>query len=754
MTKEITIKILSSSEKMRIAVSEMLRQTIRDFEAEHFTDCDSLFSSVGNGNEGIVITDCASGNLNWKDTLSALTGFNDNLYIIIILNEADHDLTGTILEAGAYDVITTGSLSLIGRSVTRLIPFLDDRKKLKQLSHDKFLTDHIVNNSRSMISIINRNYEYEKVNKTFCLNHNCRDDQFVGKSVEDVWGRENFRSNIKRHLDTCFNGKVVYYQAFFRTPAWGKRYYEVIFKPITDKSGNVTHALAETYDVTDLKLNEQASSGIEWEFSNLETNLPIGFFRSDKTGKLLHVNKAFLRIMDMKSEEEAVSKPISHFYYEKELFHHQLKTVIEEGIASFSHVSLLSVEGREVFCRISAFVVRDGSGNMIYIDGAIEDYTREVELEKQLLQSKKMDTIGLLAGGIAHDFNTILTTIYGYSELSLEGLDPDSEAYSNIRKIVRAVGRAKSITNQILTFSKQVGQVKINVRIADIILETTDFIRPTVPEGILLTENITDRDLYVNADPTQLFRVFLNLIKNAIDAIDEKKGKIEVTLDVCPAEHVSSISGRPGAASHYAVISFSDDGQGMDKSMSDRIFEPFFSASRGGKGTGLGLSVVYGIISEIDGEINVRSCKGEGTTIEVYIPLAEKPADTGVKTEAKGGILIIPSSDNEAKVIAIALSNSGYDVISTDPVGNWINKSNEADIIIVVDNQRETKIEDIAFELEKNKIDKHLLLISDFDTWMAEEKSLPSGTGRTNLFKPVSLKEIIFSLDSVLNKRN
>jgi len=259
--------------------------------------------------------------------------------------------------------------------------------------------------------------------------------------------------------------------------------------------------------------------------------------------------------------------------------------------------------------------------------------------------------------------------------------------------------------------------------------------------------------LYVKADPTQLFRVFLNLIKNAIDAIDEKKGKIEVTLDVCPAEQFSSITGKPGIAPYYAVISFSDDGQGMDKSMSDRIFEPFFSANKGGKGTGLGLSVVYGIISEVDGEINVRSIKGEGTTIEVYIPLAEKPENNAGKAEDKGGILIIPSSDNEAKVIAIALSNSGYDVKSTDPVGSWISKTDGADIIIVVDNQGETNVEDIAFELEKNKIDKHLLLISDFDTWMAEEKSLPSGTGRTNLFKPVSLKEIIFSLDSVLNKR-
>jgi PAS domain S-box-containing protein len=754
MEKELTIKILSSEDTLRVTISEMLKQTARSFSTEYFDDVSSLLSSINADTEVIVIVDCVTSHLNWKEILYSLEGHNYNLYIIIILSESNREETGKILEAGAYDVVTDSTLIAIGRSITRLIPFLDDRKKLKNLSHEKYLTDHIVNNSRSMISIINSNYQYEKVNKTFCLNHNSPTDEFVGKTLEDVWGRENFRSHIKKHIDTCFTGKVVYYQAFFKTPAWGRRYYEVIFKPITDDKGSVSHVLAETYDVTDLKLREQAVSEIEWEYSNLETNLPIGFFRSDITGKLLHVNKAFLRIMEMDVETEANGKSISNFYYEKELFHHHLKTIKEDGLASYSNVSLLSARGREVFCRISAFVVRDGSGNIIYIDGAIEDYTREVELEKQLLQSKKLDTIGLLAGGIAHDFNTILTTIYGYSELSLEGLEANTEAYSNIRKIVQAVGRARDLTNQILTFSRQVGQQKINVRVADIIMETTSYMRPIIPEGIVLSEEIKNPEIYVSADPTQLYRVFLNLIKNAVEAIDDKNGRINVSLDVCAADQFKSVSDSIMPLKEYAAIRFSDDGQGMDKSMTERIFEPFFSANKGGKGTGLGLSVVYGIISEIDGEINVKSKKGEGTTIEIFIPVSEKTDIISDVTVPKVNILIVPASDNETKVISIALKNSGYNVKCTDPSGNWLKNTADADVIIVVDNLRDTNTSEIAFELEKNNIKKHLLLISDFDSWMAEEKNLPSNSMRTNLFKPVSLKEIIFSLDSLLNKRS
>jgi PAS domain S-box-containing protein len=754
MENGIIIKIVSAEETMKVAVSEMLKQAARSFESEFYGDFDTFISSLDKESEAIAVIDCTDGHFEWQDALLRIKNYDESLYTIIIISENERETIGRILEAGAYDVITKSSLSMIGRSIIRLIPFLDDRKKLKKLSNDKYLSDHIVNNSRSMISIINREYCYEKVNKTFCLNHNSPNGDFIGKTLEDVWGHENFRNNIKHHIDTCFNGKVVYYQAFFKTPAWGKRYYEVIFKPITDMKGLVTHALAETYDVTDLKLREQAVSEIEWEYSNLETNLPIGFFRSDKYGKLLHVNKAFLRIMDMKSEEEALGKSISTFYYEKDLFNYHRKTIIEEGRSSFSRVSLLSAEEREVFCRISAFVVRDGSGNMIYLDGAIEDYTREVELEKQLLQSKKLDTIGLLAGGIAHDFNTILTTIYGYSEMSLEGLDTDSEAYSNIRKIVQAVGRARTLTNQMLTFSRQVGQEKINVRVADIILETTDFMRPTVPEGIVLTEEIKAPDVCVSADPTQLYRVFLNLIKNAVEAIDEKNGKIKVTLDIRPADKIKSELLNKKSFPEYAVISFTDDGQGMDKSMTERIFEPFFSANKGGKGTGLGLSVVYGIISEVDGDINVKSKKGEGTTIEVYIPVSGQPEINDPAAMPKANILIVPASDNEAKVISIALTNSGYNVITTDPEGSWIKLTREVDVIIVIENLRDTNPAEIVFELEKNNVNKRLLLISDFDSWMAEEKNLPSGSGRTNLFKPVSLKEIIFSLDSLLKNKS
>ena len=107
------------------------------------------------------------------------------------------------------------------------------RRKIRDLRRNIFFCEQIIDSSRSMVSVINRDYQYEKVNKTFCTNHNRVPDNIVGYRLEDIWGHDNFVNNIKKNIDDCFTGRVVYYQAFFETPAWGKRYYEVVLRPVT-----------------------------------------------------------------------------------------------------------------------------------------------------------------------------------------------------------------------------------------------------------------------------------------------------------------------------------------------------------------------------------------------------------------------------------------------------------------------------------------------------------------------------------------
>ncbi len=631
----------------------------------------------------------------------------------------------------------------------KLVP---GKRKLRKLQQETFFLEQIINSSRSMVSIVNRDYVYEKINKTFCQNHNRISDQIVGYHLEDIWGHENFIQNIKSNVDNCLGGKVVFYQAFFETPAWGKRYYEVVMRPVSDNRNKITHALTETFDITELKLQQQAAVEIEWEFRNLESNLPIGFFRSDLNGRLLNVNKALTRIVRAENETELIGNNIRGFYSEPDLFEYHLNSLLKEEAFSTGRLILKTREGKEIICRVSAFIVRDGSGNPVYIDGAIEDFTREADLEKKLHQAQKLDTIGLLAGGIAHDFNTILTTIYGYGEMSLEGLDSSSEAYQNIRKIIQALGRARSLTNQILTFSRQVGQELISVRVYDILQETISFLKPSVPDNVILENIVKTPDLKVMADPTQLFRIFINLANNALQAMEPKGGKLTLIIDSCKGSDLNTYIAGKKSEGDYALIRFADTGPGMEKGVAERIFDPFYTTKKQGKGTGLGLSVVFGIVSELEGDILVNSKINIGTTIDVVIPVKSDEKDSVDEIAPKANLVLIPENDNEAKIVSMGLRNSGYLVELTDPVNEWKAKAGMADLVIIFDKSPEIPASDLLFSLHGFGVTAPVLVISEFDTWLASEKELSSDIVKANLFKPVSLKEIIYSIDSLINK--
>lgn len=220
-----------------------------------------------------------------------------------------------------------------------------------------------------------------------------------------------------------------------------------------------------------------------------------------------------------------------------------------------------------------------------------------------------------LAGGIAHDLNTVLTTIYGYCEMALENLSDSREAEGNIRRIITAADRAKTLTGQLLDLSRRASQEKIPVRVADVLADTIDFIRPSVPKGIRIRRSIKAPDIRVMAAPVQLFRIFLNLTLNAIQAMRDKGGTLTVTLECTEDNDV------PGATprGRNAIIRFTDTGVGMDAETVSKIFRPFFTGDRE-KGTGLGLTVVSDAVREMGGRISIISELNEGTTFKLIIP--------------------------------------------------------------------------------------------------------------------------------------
>jgi PAS domain S-box-containing protein len=390
----------------------------------------------------------------------------------------------------------------------RKLEISDGNDYLKYLTKEKDISDQIINHSRSMITIINRDYVYEKVNSTFCTAHKLVLDAILGKSLQDVWGRDAFHNAIKRNVDLCFSGKTVQYEATFITPQSGKRHFEVVFRPLSVESGTITHLLAETFDIDDLKTTRQAVKEKEEELRKFESNLPIGFLRCDPAGKILHANEAFLMIADYHDVLSIINMNFKSFYQEEDLFDLQIDQLTDSHTKNFGRVYLKNRFGKEVPCRISGFLAVNGSGTPAYIDFAVEDCSRELMLETRLLQAQKLETIGSLAGGIAHDFNNILATISGYSEMLHEDLPRDSDLSDKVVKIQGAVKKAQSITNQILTFSRHVEQEKVLINVSEVLKETIGFVKSSIPSNIFLKSRIPKVNVNVLADPTQLFRLW------------------------------------------------------------------------------------------------------------------------------------------------------------------------------------------------------------------------------------------------------
>lgn len=746
MTRKLYISLISGNRNLTENLSELLKESASFINIKVYRSESYFLGTASDKIPDVIISDRTVNIKGWKDFASDVCERYDDALLIFILKDGKKDLTCEMVKDGVYDILTPSSFVRIQPIIHRVLRDIDEKANIRYLSKEKRFNDHIANSSRSMLSIINKEYVYEKVNTRFCDAHNIQVSDILGKSLSELWGQDTFRSKIQQKIDLCFAGNTVRYEANFNTPLFGNRYYEVVFRPISRESGEITHLLAETFDITDLRLSQKIVNEMEEEFKKLETNLPIGFLRCDPEGIIIHANRAFLKIMECENEASLAGKQIKEFYTEDGLFDIHMRQLMNDKIKTFGRVPLYTFPGNEIECRISGFIVTDDSGKPSFIDFAFEDSSRELMLENRLLQAQKLETIGALAGGLAHDFNNILATIFGYSEMLLDEVPKATPSSDKIGKIISAVTKARSLTNQILTFSRQVEQEKITVSVYEVLSETIGFVNSGKPENIEINADIENPETFVYADPTQLFRVFLNLMTNAIQAMAEKGGTLTVNLAVVEGNLVRHELNKDIVADEYSLITFKDTGPGMEPSLVQRIFEPYFTTREAGRGTGLGLSVVHGIISEIEGEILVSSRKNMGSSFSVYLPVSREFDQKPIKQQEGKKLLFITGNRYESRILSIALERSGYKLLFASDRNRFFNimsdESNTPDLIIYMDDSEEIKAEDMISIYSARKIGIPLILISDSDQFLFKEKLVNSGIAKQLLNKPVSLKEI------------
>ncbi|MEW6365214.1 MAG: PAS domain S-box protein [Acidobacteriota bacterium] len=393
------------------------------------------------------------------------------------------------------------------------------------------------------------------------------------------------------------------------------------------ENGYLVRAWGTQRDVTEWKAaEEELRFRREFAESIIETAQAIVLVL-DPQGKVMRFNRYMEEVSGYRLDEVEGKEWFAVFLpaRDRDRIREVFSRVIRQGHLQGSVNPIVTKDGREREIEWHAKTLTDAAGGTQGVLAIGLDITERRQLEEQLRQSQKMEAVGRLAGGVAHDFNNLLTAIMGYSDLLLMRLGEGHPLRRQVEEIKNAGERAKSLTQQLLAFSrKQVLQPQI-LDLNAIIREMDKMLRAMIGEDIELRSALEPGLGRIKADRGQIQQVIMNLAVNARDAMPAG-GVITIRTQNCELDegHArSTMGGQPGP---HAMLSITDTGQGMDDHVKSHLFEPFFSTKEVGKGTGLGLSTVYGIVKQSGGSISVQSEAGRGASFTIYLPLVEEAA--------------------------------------------------------------------------------------------------------------------------------
>jgi PAS domain S-box-containing protein len=448
---------------------------------------------------------------------------------------------------------------------------------------------------------------------------------------------------------------------------------------LKDRLGRLGQAIARAQDQRRLheahRRTEQELRDSRHILESVLNNVPIGVFWKDRHSRYLGCNMTVAQAFGFRSPEEVIGKTDHDFptlkKEEADFFLRKDREVMESEQGEHGIIEPATLaDGRHIWLETSKVPLHDDSGRVVGILGVWQDISERLRLEEQVRQSMKMEAIGRLAGGVAHDFNNLLTVINGYSDLLLGQtgeFDPRRDLVAQIRK---AGQRASGLTRQLLAFSRKTVLVPAVVDLNAVLADMEKLLAPMLGEDIELRLR-PGADLWrVKVDAGEMGQVIMNLCVNARDAM-ARGGKvtIETSNVTLGADYVSAH--RDAAAGEHVLLAVSDNGCGMDAATRGRIFEPFFTTKGPEKGTGLGLAMVYGIVKQSGGHIEVYSEPGLGSTFKIYLPRDRSGAPLhksapGTKLIAPRGtetILLTEDEEGVRKLTRLVLERSGYKVL-------------------------------------------------------------------------------------------
>ncbi|TGL63353.1 response regulator [Leptospira sarikeiensis] len=479
-----------------------------------------------------------------------------------------------------------------------------------------------------------------------------------------------------------------------------------------------------------------------------EENLSANFI-TDQSGSILAANSSFLKMFGFDSLAEISVKNFSDLFPSYDDYSFFLQKIQISSSLETHEEFFLDRNGIPLHTTGNYFAVFNKLGHLESIRGYLLDDTLRRKLENQLIESKKLETIGTLAGGIAHDFNNILQIISGYAtRIQLESSQSGTLTEMS-RSINAAAGRGAIIVRRLLSLARKGGGGFKTILADQLINETVDLLVPTFSENIKFIKDCREGLPVIVGDYSELEQVLINLCLNARDALPHG-GEIRIrgfSVNASAIREPFPLS----EPAEYLCIEVSDNGEGMSEDTKKRIFEPFFTTKSKTQGSGLGMSMVYGIMQSHEGMIQVSSKSGEGTSIRLFIPAAKSKTSQLLESNSKsnpsssGIILVVEESPYLSEILQDQMGNLGLRVISAENPKKAIeilHKFKSSVVLITVDMDPGTPALEFLEIVKKEAPDLKIFVSGTDFSKEAMEKF--SGLGISDLLeKPYKIRDLI-----------
>jgi len=603
--------------------------------------------------------------------------------------------------------------------------------------------------------------------------------------------------NLKKIIIT---GEVIIQEGAVSDIEGNKLWYHATLVPVVDDNGQIDYIIVVSADITDRILADEALQKAHADLENkvqqrtaeltkeiterIQTEKKLieserkhrtlfetmvqGVVYQDADGKIISANPAAEKILGLTIDQmqgrvftdprwKAIHEDKSDFPGEKHPAMVSLRTgqPVNNVVMGIFHPD----EEKCHWIRANSIPkIRPGDKNPYQVYTTFTDITEHKRLEAQLQQSQKMESIGTLAAGIAHDFNNILFPIVGHAEMLLEDIPNDSPFRESSNEILNSGLRAKELVKQILAFSRQEkGELKL-MKMQPIIKEVLKLIRATIPTTIKINQDIRPDCGVIKADPTQIHQIVMNIAINAYHAMENTGGELTIKLKEVEIGESGLINPEmtPGL---FACLTIADKGIGMDKELTNKIFDPFFTTKEQGKGTGMGLSVVHGIVTSMNGGIQIFSEPGKGTEFHIYFPLEKNYKKQGEKTNQliQGGSEHVLLVDDEESIISMGrkmLERLGYQVTpytnSVEALEAFGNNSEKFDLVISDLAMPNMAGEKLASEMLKIRPNIPIILNTGFSDKMTPEIAEKIGI-KGIIMKPIVKSELAQTIRKVLD---